>query len=243
MKKNDSCPICGSKHIIVFKNGLTVCQSCDAKYVFNGKTDPVSDIYKESVRSIYEIVSLRGGDEFSGTGTVLSGKGYLITSRHVVKSIAETAPCAGQPGDTVIVKSKITEKMFKAGVVYESEDLDLALLYADELAGNSAVGLDKSAPQIGEAVYVIGNSKGEGLCMIDGIISDSLRVVNGRKLTMISAPVTNGCSGGPVLNRSGKMIGIVTGGRTDTSAMNYAVPAESILKFIRDAQKEAGIVL
>lgn len=243
MEKNNVCPICGSKHIIVFKNGLTVCQSCDAKYVFDRKNEPVSDIYKESVRSVLEIVSLRGGDYFSGTGTIISGKGYLITSLHIVMSIAEDGQNAKNPCDTVIVKSKLTEKLIRSRIVYQDNDLDIALLYSKELSGRPPVKFDNSTPQIGEKVYVIGNSKGEGLCMIDGIISDSLRIVDGRKLTMISAPVTSGCSGGPVLNKSGKMIGIVTGGRKDATAMNYSVPTESILKFIRDAQKEAGIVL
>lgn len=59
---------------------------------------------------------------------------------------------------------------------------------------------------------------------------------------MISAPVTMGYSGGPVFNSSGDFIGVVTGGREDAMAMNYAIPSATIRKFLSDAKKaKSGI--
>ena len=85
---------------------------------------------------------------------------------------------------------------------------------------------------------VIGNGKGEGLSIVDGIISDTRREISGRSLIMISAPVTMGYSGGPVLNSVGEFIGMVTGGREDATAMNYAIPSLTIQKFLSEAKKK-----
>ena len=93
------------------------------------------------------------------------------------------------------------------------------------------------------AGLVAGASKGEGLGIVDGIVSDTCREIGGRKLMMISAPVTTGYSGGPVLSADGEFIGMVTGGRDGETAMNYAIPSVTIRKFLASAEKKAGIRL
>ena len=78
---------------------------------------------------------------------------------------------------------------------------------------------------------------------MDGIVSDTCREIGGRKLMMISAPVTTGYSGGPVLSADGEFIGMVTGGRDGETAMNCAIPSVTIRKFLASAEKNAGIRL
>ena len=103
--------------------------------------------------------------------------------------------------------------------------------------GAKPLKLSGCAIKTGEKICVIGNGKGEGLSIVDGIISDTQREIGHRRLVMISAPVTMGYSGGPVFNQFDEFIGVVTGGREDATAMNYAIPAAVIRKFISDAKK------
>lgn len=50
---------------------------------------------------------------------------------------------------------------------------------------------------------------------------------------MIAAPITNGNSGGPIFDTEGKVIGIVTFGRTDSLAMNFVIPVTIINAFLK----------
>ena len=93
----------------------------------------------------------------------------------------------------------------------------------------------------GEAVYAIGNSKGEGLCIVEGIVSDVHRKIGAIDAIMISAPVTHGNSGGPVFDAEGKLLGIVQSGRTDVSAMNYVIPVKMISEFLQEAKAKENI--
>ena len=68
--------------------------------------------------------------------------------------------------------------------------------------------------------------------MFDGIVSDSSRMIKGQEFIMFTALVTQGNSGGPLFNEMGELIGIVTMGDKNSSAMNYAIPLRRINYFL-----------
>ena len=119
--------------------------------------------------------------------------------------------------------------------------LDLALLKTEPNKELIPVTFSNQEAFPGEAVYAIGNSKGEGLCIVEGIVSDVHRKIGAIDAVMISAPVTHGNSGGPVFDADGKFIGIVQSGRNDVSAMNYVIPINTILDFLQEAKDKENI--
>ena len=116
----------------------------------------------------------------------------------------------------------------------------MVLLYSDDLDENG-VTFSLSEVETGGKVYAIGNSKGQGICILDGIVSDSERIISDEKYIMFSAPIVHGNSGGPVFNCNGEVIGIATLGRDDALAMNYAIPVSVVKNFIEKAKDKEEV--
>lgn len=116
----------------------------------------------------------------------------------------------------------------------------MVLLHSDYLSVDGVAFCAKEV-ETGEKVYVIGNSRGQGICILDGIVSDSERIIGRDKFIMFSAPIVHGNSGGPVFNGDGEVIGIATLGREDALAMNYAIPVSAVNAFIEQTKVEEEV--
>ena len=127
-------------------------------------------------------------------------------------------------------------------IVYADVRRDMALIVSDDLAAPAVTFADGDVT-IGEKVYAIGNSKGQGICMLDGIVSDRERFISGERYIMYSAPTVGGNSGGPLFNAHGEVIGMCTLGQKDGSLMNYAIPTGVLKAFLREAEEKEGIVI
>lgn len=116
-----------------------------------------------------------------------------------------------------------------AGVVAVDEGSDVALLELVAANGRPLVLAKLDSFEAGEEVFVFGSPKGLDGSVTTGIVSGgSLRSVANMQLIQISAPISPGNSGGPVVNRFGEVIGLATltvdGGRN----LNFAVPASKV---------------
>lgn len=234
-----SCPVCGGENVIAVSKRTYRCNSCDS--VFSWKEEKpriksTADIYSQSIESVLEISGITDGEELCGTGVIIS-RGYVMTNYHIIGKGLPEKDGVKNFCDMIIAGRRPQNLLFKADPVYSDPLLDLALLHFGNTVGAKPLKLSGCAIKTGEKICVIGNGKGEGLSIVDGIISDTQREIGHRRLVMISAPVTMGYSGGPVFNQFGEFIGVVTGGREDATAMNYAIPAAVIRKFISDAKK------
>lgn len=118
----------------------------------------------------------------------------------------------------------------------------MALIVSDDLDA-PAVTVTDGDVTIGEKVYAIGNSKGQGICILDGIVSARERFISGERYIMYSAPTVGGNSGGPIFNVHGEVIGMCTFGQKDGSLMNYAIPTPILKAFLREAEEKEGIVI
>jgi len=146
------------------------------------------------------VVVIRAG-EVTGNGVVVSSDGYILTAAHVVSGTKEVA---------VRFKSGL---QLNASVIRVDPEQDIALIRIPG-SGHQAVELNLDAPdKVGSELYAIGVPLGEELAftVTKGVIS-GYREREGDKARFIQtdASLNPGNSGGPLLNKSGKVIGIVS---------------------------------
>ena len=104
------------------------------------------------------------------------------------------------------------------------EKRDLIILKVTAF-GTQAISLGNSDfAQVGETVYAVGNPRGLEGTFSQGIIS-SIRPVGTDKLIQITAPLSPGSSGGPVLNHRGEVIGVSVLTIRDGQNLNFAIPS------------------
>ncbi|MBV9108864.1 MAG: trypsin-like peptidase domain-containing protein [Gemmatimonadetes bacterium] len=89
-----------------------------------------------------------------------------------------------------------------------------------------------SMPEVGEAIVVIGAPEGLSNTVSTGIVS-AIRNVDGKTLIQISAPISHGSSGGPVLNMRGEVIGVSVAVLSEGQNLNFAVPVTELQRVTR----------
>lgn len=142
----------------------------------------------------------------------------VITNRHVIEKAAR-----------VEVHLLSGKKFPVKGVIAIDGEGDLALLSVDVPKG-SAIPLPivKSVPQEGESIVVIGNPFGLEGSVSNGIVSAVREISGYGRIIQITAPISPGSSGSPVVNMNGQVIGVATLQAAEGQSLNFAVPAERI---------------
>jgi S1-C subfamily serine protease len=185
----------------------------------------------QAIMPSFVLIQTRGpdtvGDEKGlGSGVVIDDRGDILTSLHVVAGASDiqlTFADGTQSSGTVMV---------------EQPDQDIAVLRADQPPAQivPAVLGNPNAMQVGDEAYVVGNPLGFYGSLSAGVISgldrtfqpgESKQQLKG--LMQIDAAVNPGNSGGPLLNRYGQVVGIVTGivnpsGQDVFIGIGFAVP-------------------
>ena len=140
--------------------------------------------------------------------------GQIATNLHVVEGAAR---------DYAKLVGKET-KFNIEGYTAIDEKRDLIILKVTDFS-TQAISLGNSDfAQVGETVYAVGNPRGLEGTFSQGIIS-SIRPVGSDKLIQITAPLSPGSSGGPVLNRRGEVIGVSVLTIRDGQNLNFAIPS------------------
>jgi hypothetical protein len=121
------------------------------------------------------------------------------------------------------------------GYLAVDKNVDLVLLQVSKL-NKPALQFAVTSPAIGQNIYVVGSPKGLPATISEGIVS-GLRDLNNYKLIQMTAPISPGSSGGPVVNSNGELIGISVSQLRDGQNLNFAIPKsylEILLSFKSD---------
>lgn len=148
-----------------------------------------------------------------GSGFVVS-KGVVATNFHVVEDAAS--------GVAKFLGSKAVHEI--RGIVGLDERRDLVLLAIPDARRTSLCLGSADRMEVGERVYAIGNPMGLEGTFSEGIVS-GVRHIGGDTVIQITAPISPGSSGGPVLNDQGQVIGVATATFEGGQNLNFAIPS------------------
>jgi len=180
--------------------------------------NPGQRIYRRSLPLTCLIVTFQDGKTADlGSGLLVSSDGLVITNNHVIEK-----------ADNLVVKCGGQESVAK--VRRRGKTPDLALLETSlEVRDSFVLNETYSRNLIGLDVFVIGNPYGwlEGT-FSTGVIS-GLREIDGVRYIQISAPISPGNSGGPVILRDGSVIGVATMGLKVGQNLNFAIAAADVI--------------
>ena len=160
----------------------------------------------------------------TGTGFFISPDGLLLTNYHVISG-----------GSSIMAKTPTGAVYFLKSVLSASKTYDVAeLQFLATDVPYLSLGSSSSAVE-GQRVLVIGNPEGLEGTVSEGIIS-AFR--DNRSMIQITAPISLGSSGSPVLDESGQVLGIAELILKEGQNLNFAISSESI----RDAIAKSAVV-
>ena len=170
-----------------------------------------------------------------GSSFCVHATGLFLTNEHVVRQSSE--------GVTLVLDAGLkSQKLFKAKVVRRDKSLDLALLRVDGDGKHEALelGSDKDLSELTELI-ACGFPFGVALARKNEYPAISINVGSVTSLRrdkdgelhriQVDAALNPGNSGGPVLDRSGKVVGMVVSG-IQGSGVNMAVPVGHLYRFL-----------
>lgn len=161
------------------------------------------------------------------------GSGFFVqpnliaTNCHVIEGAAK--------GTAKLVGKYTTYNI--EGVTATDRDNDLALLKVTAYGVKPLSLGDSDTVRIGETIYVAGKPKGLEGTFSDGIIS-SRRDKDTKERLQMTAPISPGSSGGPVLNRKGEVIGVSFAGHRalDAQNLNFAIPSKYLKALLEQSK-------
>jgi serine protease Do len=167
-----------------------------------------------------------------GSGAIIRPDGYIVTNQHVIARAANTKIKVTLPDATT----------YEAIPVQEDPDLDLALIKIKSATPLPALNIDDISPNLlGQTVIAIGNPIGYESSVSTGILSALNRSLtigetNYDSLLQTDAAINPGNSGGPLVDISGKFVGLNTAkAAAGAENIGFAIPAERVSVFVKNA--------
>ncbi|OLB44001.1 MAG: hypothetical protein AUI00_02540 [Verrucomicrobia bacterium 13_2_20CM_2_54_15] len=207
--------------------------------------DPVEDFYAQFFG--YNRVrprQIRQTLQSLGSGFIVDPAGYIVTNQHVVERAA----------DLKIHVTTDDGKTYNAHYITGDDKTDLAFIKIDAETAFPFINLDNISPNLlGQTVIVVGNAVGYGSSISRGVLSAAKRDITVddteyKGLVQTDAAINPGNSGGPVIDLSGRLVGIssakmaFTPQGVPTQGMGFAIPADvvrdSVNQFKKVAQKQ-----
>ena len=164
-----------------------------------------------------------------GTSFLIDAKGYLVTNAHVI----------GNYQNVVVQNDKGQE--FKARIIKIDPVADLAILHIEDNdfkpAASLPYGFKKTGAELGEEIFTLGFPKDE-IVYGEGYMSAKTGFNGDTLACQIAVAANPGNSGGPVINKNGEIIGILSTRQVMAEGVVFAVKTKNIYQAV-DQAKEA----
>ena len=189
---------------------------------------------KNLVNSVKPNVVIIQASNGTGSGFVIgqnNNQTYIMTNKHVVdfdKRVYIIWP-DGSRNNGDVVASPRNSNLWKRGNASDFIN-DLALIRINGVKGN-ALPIKNKNEIIGENVIAIGNPSFYDFTVTRGIVSG---IREQGKLIQTDATINSGNSGGPLINSSGCVVGVISFITPDNVGLNFAVSSTRLLKFLNN---------
>ncbi len=182
------------------------------------------------------VVQVSSGRRGFGSGVVWDNEGRIVTSSHVVGRVPE--PQVTFPDNN--------EKSYTAKVIGQDRFSDVALLLVDGVDKSTLKPIkvgDSSKLSTGQFVLALANPFGEKVGATFGIITNANATMGGRmpwsdNVIVTDARLNPGYSGGPLLDASGKMIGL---NAAYFANRGISIPVNSLSETVKNLLVEGGV--
>ncbi|GGJ42585.1 S1C family serine protease [Virgibacillus salexigens] len=192
----------------------------------------LKSIIHEAEKNVIQIEGQNSESTVTGSGFLYNSKGDIITNAHVIKD-----------ADILYVRTADAQ-IYPAAVVGIGEETDIAVIRVPQLAGQSMEIEKEVTSEIGDEVIALGSPHGFQNTVTLGIISGSERNFNVdgfnySNVYQISAQISHGNSGGPLIDReTGHVVGINSVGTKD-GTIGFSIPITEVIDQIEKWSNEA----
>ena len=167
--------------------------------------------------------------DYRATGFLIDGSGYIITNAHVLNKM-KNIYVENNKGD-----------YFSAENIYIDNVLDLAILKIEDTAYKTITTLPftikKNNADLGEEFFTLGFPRNE-IVYGEGYVSAKSGSDGDSTAYQLTVSANPGNSGGPVINRNGELIGIITAKDSKADGVVYAAKAKNIFMLVDQLKKE-----
>lgn len=184
----------------------------------------LKSIIHETEKSVLLIEGKNDDFTMTGSGFLYNNKGDIITNAHVIKD-----------ADVIYVRTA-NAHIYPAAIVGMSDETDVAVIRVPQLVQESYLSVERElTPEIGDEIIALGSPHGFQNTVTLGIISGTERnfSVDGfdyNNVFQISAQITHGNSGGPLIDRTtGNVIGINSVG-TEDGTIGFSISISEVLE-------------
>ncbi len=178
----------------------------------------VADIAAAVKPSLVKVIQEgRQGQDGLGSGFVLSDDGLIATNRHV---IGEARRITVEMSDGS--KEEVSE------VFATDAKMDLAILRIGKKGLKPLALGDSAGLRQGEPIVAMGNPVGLAFSVVEGVISEPKRDIEGVEMIQVAVPIEHGNSGGPLLDRQGRVLGLLTMKSALTNNVGFAMPVNAL---------------
>ena len=190
----------------------------DAKPARQPAEKSVADIAAEVKPSLVKVIQEgRQGRDGLGSGFVLREDGLIATNRHVI-------------GEARRIKVEMSDgKVEDVTEIFATDArMDLAIL---RIARKDLKPLplgDSAALRQGERIVAMGNPVGLAFSVVEGVVSEPKRDIEGVEMIQVAVPIEHGNSGGPLLDRQGRVLGLLTMKSALTENLGFAMPVNPL---------------